>query len=52
LCVFHVIKDINKLVLDAVRRLRNAMKETSRGSPPAERGSQVVLLLKDRAASR
>jgi transposase-like protein len=26
LCVFHVIKDINKLVLDAVRRLRNAMK--------------------------
>jgi transposase-like protein len=26
LCVFHVIKDINKLILDAVRRLRNAMK--------------------------
>lgn len=25
LCVFHAIKDINKLVLDAVRRLRTAM---------------------------
>src|SRR3954465_14217445 len=25
LCVFHVIKDINKLILDAVRRLRTAM---------------------------
>src|SRR4051794_39555653 len=25
LCVFHVIKDINKLTLDAVRRLRTAM---------------------------
>src|SRR5258708_5367753 len=25
LCVFHVIKDINKLILDAVRRMRTAM---------------------------
>jgi hypothetical protein len=25
LCVFHVIKDINKLILDAVRRMRQAM---------------------------
>ena len=25
LCVFHVLKDINKLVLDAVRRVRTAM---------------------------
>src|SRR5438270_824880 len=25
LCVFHILKDINKLVLDAVRRLRTAM---------------------------
>ncbi|MBV8316662.1 MAG: transposase [Planctomycetaceae bacterium] len=26
LCVFHVVKEINKLILDAVRRLRNARK--------------------------
>jgi hypothetical protein len=26
LCVFHIIKEINKLILDAVRRLRMAMK--------------------------
>src|SRR5215208_1151618 len=25
LCVFHVVKDINKMILDAVRRLRMAM---------------------------
>src|SRR6516162_4067618 len=25
LCVFHVIKDINKLILDSVRRMRSAM---------------------------
>jgi transposase-like protein len=25
LCIFHVIKDINKLILDAVRRMRKAM---------------------------
>jgi transposase-like protein len=30
LCVFHIIKEINKLVLDAVRRLRAAMSRRGR----------------------
>jgi Transposase len=30
LCVFHIIKDINKLILDAVRRLRTAMSRRGR----------------------
>jgi transposase-like protein len=38
LCVFHVIKDINKLVLDAVRRLRNAMKRRGRAGRKKKRG--------------
>src|SRR4051794_33081847 len=38
LCVFHVIKDINTLVLDAVRRLRNAMKRRGQAGRKKKRG--------------
>src|SRR3954447_10422486 len=38
LCVFHVIQDINKLVLDAVRRLRNAMKRRGQAGRKKKRG--------------
>jgi transposase-like protein len=38
LCVFHVIKDINKLVLDAVRRLRNALKRRGQAGRKKKRG--------------
>jgi hypothetical protein len=38
LCVFHVIKDINKLILDAVRRLRNAMKRRGKSGRKKRRG--------------
>ena len=31
LCVFHVIKDINKLILDAVRRVQKAMSRRGKG---------------------
>ena len=38
LCVFHVIKDINKLVLNAVRRLRTAMGRRGQAGRKKERG--------------
>jgi len=38
LCVFHVIKDINKLILDAVRRLRNAMNRRGKAGRKKKRG--------------
>jgi hypothetical protein len=38
LCVFHVIKDINKLVLDAVRRLRTAMNRRGKAGRKKKRG--------------
>src|SRR3954463_6544732 len=38
LCVFHVIKDINKLILDAVRRLRNAMRRRGQAGRKKKRG--------------
>jgi transposase-like protein len=38
LCVFHVIKDINKLVLDAVRRLRTAMSRRGKAGRKKKRG--------------
>ncbi len=37
-CVFHVIKDINTLILDAVRRLRNAMKRRGKAGRKKRRG--------------
>src|SRR3954453_11977877 len=38
LCVFHVIKDINKLVLDAMRRLRSAMSRRGKAGRKKKRG--------------
>jgi hypothetical protein len=38
LCVFHVIKDINKLILDAVRRLRAAMNRRGKAGRKKKRG--------------
>jgi hypothetical protein len=38
LCVFHVIKDINKLLLDAVRRMRTAMGRRGKAGRKKKRG--------------
>src|SRR3954466_2215178 len=38
LCVFHILKDINKLVLDAVRRLRTAMARRGQAGRKKKRG--------------
>jgi transposase-like protein len=38
LCVFHVIKEINKLILDAVRRLRTAMSRRGKAGRKKKRG--------------
>jgi len=38
LCVFHVVKDINALILDAVRRLRTAMGRRGKAGRKAKRG--------------
>jgi hypothetical protein len=38
LCVFHVVKDINKLILDAVRRLRAAMGRRGKAGRKKKRG--------------
>jgi transposase-like protein len=38
LCVFHIIKDINKLVLGAVRRLRTAMNRRGKAGRKKKRG--------------
>jgi transposase-like protein len=38
LCVFHVIKDINKLILDAVRRMRTAMNRRGHAGRKKKRG--------------
>jgi len=38
LCVFHIIKNINKLILDAVRRLRMAMSRRGKGDRQKKRG--------------
>jgi hypothetical protein len=37
LCVFHVIKDINKLILDAVRRMRKAMNRRGKAGRKKKR---------------
>jgi hypothetical protein len=49
LCVFHVIKDINKLVLDAVRRLRTAMGRRGKAGRKKKRGRKGA---KSTAAAR
>src|SRR4051812_29988845 len=38
LCVFHVIKDINELILDAVRRMRTAMGRRGQAGRKKKRG--------------
>lgn len=38
LCVFHVIKDINELVLDAVRRMRTEMNRRGKAGRKKKRG--------------
>jgi transposase-like protein len=38
LCVFHVIKDINELILDAVRRMRQAMNRRGKAGRKKKRG--------------
>jgi hypothetical protein len=38
LCVFHIIKNINKLILDAVRRLRTAMSRRGKAGRHKKRG--------------
>src|SRR5574341_585286 len=38
LCVFHVIKAINQLILDAVRRLRSAMRRRGQAGRKKRRG--------------
>src|SRR3954452_3481414 len=42
LCVFHILKDINKLVLDAVRRLRTAMGRRGEAGRKKERGRKAA----------
>jgi hypothetical protein len=51
LCVFHVIKDVNKLVLDAVRRLRTAMSRRGKAGRKKKRGRKGAKA-KARAARR
>lgn len=59
LCVFHILKQINELILDAVRRLRNEMarrgragRKKKRGRKGAKRraGTRLGLTLKEKAA--
>jgi transposase-like protein len=49
LCVFHIIKEINKLILDAVRRLRAAMSRRGRAGRKKKRGRKGA---KSKAAAR
>ena len=49
LCVFHVIKDINKLILDAVRRMRTAMSRRGKAGRKKKRGRKSA---KSKAAAK
>jgi Transposase len=49
LCVFHVIKDINKLILDAVRRMRKAMGRRGQAGRKKKRGRKGA---KSKAAAK
>jgi transposase-like protein len=51
LCVFHVVKEINKSVLDAVRRLRSAMGRRGKAGRKKKRGRKGAKA-KARAARR
>jgi hypothetical protein len=48
LCVFHVIKDITKLILDAARRMRTAMGRRGKAGRKKKRGREGA---KSRAAA-
>ena len=57
LCVFHVLKDINKLILDAVRRLRRGLarrgnrgRKRKPGRRPKARARRRGLTIKEKAA--
>jgi len=55
LCVFHILKEINKLVLDAVRRLRAAMSRRGRAGRKKKRHrkgakSKAGLTVKEKAS--
>jgi Transposase len=57
LCVFHVLKDMHKLVLDAVRRLRRKLsrrghrgRKPKRGRPPKSRAKRRGLSPKGKSA--
>ena len=41
LCVFHVVKNINQLILEALRRLRGAMSRRGKKGPKAKRGPKT-----------
>src|SRR5512142_2682108 len=49
LCVFHIIKDINQLTLDAVRRMRTAMSRRGKAGRKKKRGRKGA---KSKAAAR
>jgi transposase-like protein len=49
LCVFHVVKDINKLILDAIRRMRKAMNRRGKAGRKKKRGRKGA---KSKAAAR
>jgi hypothetical protein len=56
LCVFHVLKDLHKQVLDAVRRLRrklsrrgNRGRKRKRGRPPKSRAKRRGLTAKEKS---
>jgi transposase-like protein len=49
LCVFHILKEINKLILDAVRRLRGGMSRRGRAGRKRKPGRKGA---KRRAAAR
>jgi transposase-like protein len=49
LCVFHIIKNINKLILDAVRRLRSIMSRRGQAGRQKKRGRKSK---KAKAAAR
>jgi transposase-like protein len=57
LCVFHILKEINQQILDAVRRLRNAMSRRGRAGRKKKRGRKKAkskarrgLTLKEKSA--
>ncbi|MFN2486878.1 MAG: transposase [Acidimicrobiia bacterium] len=52
LCVFHVIKDINKLILDAVRRMRTAMGRRGKAGRKKKRGRKGAKSKAKAAAAR